>query len=188
MYRLIMRFWPLPEGDIAEGSREELLYHLHIGFYLMLFYPILYSRLLPIPLVRLFYLALGADLGRNVFPPSGTLEDPSFLTIGANTVIGYQSVLCPHLITGKQLSYARIQIGNDVTIGIRATVYGGVVIGDGALIGAGAVIGPHAIVGENAIVKPCSFVKAHMHVPHGETWSGVPATVESFKTPLESRT
>jgi len=186
-YRLIVWLWPLPEGDIGEGSREEFIYHAHLIFYLMLFYSIIHSQILPVPFRRLFCQALGAHLGRNVFP-AGILFDLPFVFIGDDAVIGYQVVLCPHLIIGKRLSHARIQIGKNVTIGIGAVVYGGAVVGDGAIISAGAIIGPHVIVGENAIVKPCSYVKAHTHVPPGEIWSGVPATAEPVKTPLENRT
>jgi acetyltransferase-like isoleucine patch superfamily enzyme len=182
-YRLIIHFWPLPEGEVDEGSREEVVYHLHAIFYLMLFYPLMQSQLLPVPLRRLFYLACGARLGRDTYP-AGSLFDLPFLIIGENTTIGYQAVLCPHLSTGKRLSHARIRIGSNVTIGVGAVIYGGAIVGDGVVISAGAVIGPHAVIGEHAMVRPCSFVKSHTHVPPGETWSGVPAAVEPGKVRL----
>lgn len=47
--------------------------------------------------------------------------------------------------------YKRVTIGNDVWIGARVIVMGGVTIGDGAVIGAGAIVTkdvpPYAIVG-----------------------------------------
>lgn len=47
--------------------------------------------------------------------------------------------------------YKRVEIGNDVWIGFRAIILGGIKIGDGAVIGAGAVVTkdvpPYAIVG-----------------------------------------
>jgi acetyltransferase-like isoleucine patch superfamily enzyme len=182
-YRLIIHFWPLPEGDIDEGSREEMVYHFHLFFHFLPFDPMLHSELLPIPWRRPFYLALGAHLGRNTYP-SGILFDLPLLIIGENTTIGYQAVLCPHLITGKRLSHARIRIGSNATIGAGAMIYGGAVIGDGAIISAGAIVGPYAVIGEHAVVKPCSYVKAHTHVAPGETWSGVPAAVEPAKAQL----
>src|SRR5207302_435303 len=127
--------WPLPEGEIDEDSREEFIFHLHLSFYLILFVPIMHSQLLPVPLRRLFYLALGARLGRDTYP-AGILFDLPFLIIGENTTIGYQAVLCPHLITEKRLSYAKIRIGNNATIGVGAVIYGGAVVGDGAIISA----------------------------------------------------
>jgi carbonic anhydrase/acetyltransferase-like protein (isoleucine patch superfamily) len=149
----------------------------------MLFYPLMHSQLLPVPLRRLFFLACGARLGRDTYP-AGNLFDLPFLVIGEYTTIGYQSVLCPHLSTGKRLSHARIRIGSNVTIGAGAMIYGGAVVGDGAIISAGAILGPYVVVGEHAAVKPCSYVKAHTHVAPGETWSGAPAAVESAKARL----
>ena len=47
--------------------------------------------------------------------------------------------------------FRRVKVGNDVWIGTRAMVMGGVTIGDGAVVGAGAVVTrdvpPYAIVG-----------------------------------------
>lgn len=47
--------------------------------------------------------------------------------------------------------YKRVSVGNDVWIGARVMVMGGVTIGDGAVIGAGAIVTndvpPYAIVG-----------------------------------------
>lgn len=48
-------------------------------------------------------------------------------------------------------NYRKVRIGNDVWIGTRAIIMGGVTIGDGAVIGAGAVVTknvpPYSIVG-----------------------------------------
>ncbi len=48
-------------------------------------------------------------------------------------------------------TFRRVRVGNDVWIGTRAMVMGGVTIGDGAVVGAGAVVTkdvpPYAIVG-----------------------------------------
>ena len=48
-------------------------------------------------------------------------------------------------------NYRKVMVGNDVWIGTRAIIMGGVTIGDGAVIGAGAVVTkdvpPYAIVG-----------------------------------------
>ena len=53
--------------------------------------------------------------------------------------------------TNVTYPFKRVKIGNDVWIGSRAMILGGVTIGDGAVIGAGAVVTkdvpPYAIVG-----------------------------------------
>ena len=45
-----------------------------------------------------------------------------------------------HYFTGQSISKGNVKIGNDVWIGIGATILSGVNIGDGAVIGASAVI------------------------------------------------
>jgi len=57
-----------------------------------------------------------------------------------------------HSWTDKTLfSFEKVSVGNDVWIGERAMIMGGVTIGDGAVVGAGAVVTkdvpPYAIVG-----------------------------------------
>lgn len=51
----------------------------------------------------------------------------------------------------KVVPYEKVTVGNDVWIGTRAMIMGGVTIGDGAVIGAGAVVTkdvpPYAVVG-----------------------------------------
>lgn len=51
----------------------------------------------------------------------------------------------------ERSEFSRTTIGNDVWIGVGATIRGGLVIGDGAIVGAGAVVTkdvpPYAIVG-----------------------------------------
>ena len=65
-------------------------------------------------------------------------------------------------------------VGDDVTIGHRATLHG-CTVGRGALIGMGATIldeariGAHAMVGAGALVTPGSVIE------EGTLWTGVPA-------------
>ncbi len=68
-------------------------------------------------------------------------------TIGSDCTIGHRAML------------HGVVIGNDVLIGMSATVLGGAIIGDGAVVAAGAV------VRENAVIPPRTLV------------AGVPARV-----------
>jgi acetyltransferase-like isoleucine patch superfamily enzyme len=156
IYRLFLCVLPLKEGDIAEHSREEFVFHLYLLFYLILFRPLIESGLLPLPLMRLVYIALGARLGNNTYT-SGFLLDPPLTRIGANTIIGQHALLIAHVIEGKRLAQHRIIIGNNVTVGAHAVIMAGVTIEDNAIIGVGAV------------------VPKGSHVSAGEVWGGVPA-------------
>jgi len=57
MYRLCLRLWPLHEGSAAPGSRAEFAANLNILFYLLLFNSLIRTHVIPLPLMRLVYLA-----------------------------------------------------------------------------------------------------------------------------------
>ncbi|ABA58451.1 Putative glycan acetyltransferase [Nitrosococcus oceani ATCC 19707] len=156
LYRLFLRLMPLQEGEIPEHSRQESIYHIYLLFYLLLFYPIMRSGLPPAPLMRVFYLALGARLGHNTYS-QGIIHDPPFIQVGANTLIGQNTLLIPHVIEGKRLAHYPIQIGNNVTIGANAVLLAGVNVGDDAIVATGAVVPKGTQLGS------------------GEVWGGVPA-------------
>ena len=67
VYRLFLLVMPLREGEVAEHSRDELVANVNILFYLLLFNSLIRTHFLPVPLVRLIYLALGAELGANTY-------------------------------------------------------------------------------------------------------------------------
>lgn len=154
--RALLAFAPLHAGAIEAGSRQEFRYQVYILSYLFLFNALLHCRLIPIPLMRLVYLALGARMGANTHC-AGIMFDPMFVTIGANSLLGEGTLLIPHVIEGTTLAHYSIAIGNDVTIGARALLLAGVTVGDGAIIAANAVV----LKGER--------------IGAGEVWGGIPA-------------
>jgi acetyltransferase-like isoleucine patch superfamily enzyme len=156
VYRIFLRFFPLHEGEIVEGSRTEFAVQVNTLFYLLLFYSLIRTHFLPIPLLRLVYLALGAKLGRNTYS-GGLLMDPPLTFAGDNCIIGHDAVLIAHVIEGSRFALAPVRLGNDVTIGATAVVMAGVTVGDGAIISAGAVVPKGTRIGP------------------GEVWGGVPA-------------
>lgn len=156
LYRLFLALFPLNAGDIPPGSGQEFIYHVHVLFYLLLFYPILRSGIPPAPLMRVLYLALGARLGSNTYS-QGLIHDPIFVEIGHDSVVGQSALLIPHVIEGSRLAHNPIRIGNHVTIGANACVLSDVEIGD------------HAIVATGSVVRKGSRIGAH------EAWGGVPA-------------
>lgn len=155
-YRGWLALRPLPTGDIPPGSAAETTYHVYLLFFLVLFYPITRSGVMPVPLLRLFYQALGGRFGINSYT-SGIVFDPIFVTIGDNSILGQGSVIVPHAIEGLHLSHERVRIGSNVTIGVNAVVLQGCVIEDDAKIGIGAVVAKNT------------------HIGRGEIWLGVPA-------------
>lgn len=155
-YRLFLRLMPFGAGEIEAGSREEFSYHVYLLFYLLLFYPVMRSGAVPVPLMRLVYQALGARLGANTYS-SGIILDPPFIEIGDNTLVGQYALIVPHVIENEKLAHYPVRIGNNVTIGAHSVVLAGVTIGDGALVATGAVVRKGTEIGP------------------GEVWGGVPA-------------
>ncbi len=156
IYRAFLAAFPLRPGEIGSGSQQEFVYHVYILFYLILFYPIMRSGFIPVPLIRVFYLALGARLGANTYS-AGLIDDPSFVEIGDNSIVGQGALLVPHIIEGSKLAHYPIRIGNNVTIGAHAVVLTDVVIGDNAIVATGAIVTKGSRIGA------------------GEVWGGVPA-------------
>jgi hypothetical protein len=65
VYRLFLLALPLPEGEVPEHSRHELVANVNSLFYLLLFNSLICTHFIPVPIQRLIYLALGARLGVN---------------------------------------------------------------------------------------------------------------------------
>lgn len=155
-YRAFLAKFPLAEGPIGKGSREEFIYHIYLLFHLVLFQPLTRSHFVPVPLMKLVYLALGARLGSNSYS-GGALLDPPLTKVGDNCIIGHDAVLFCHAVEGENLSLAPIRLGNNVTIGAKAVVMAGVTIGDGAIVAVNAVVAKGTQIGS------------------GELWAGIPA-------------
>src|SRR6185295_2476697 len=112
---------PLREGEIGLDTRDQLVAHVNILFYLILFNSLIRTHFLPVPLLRLVYLGLGARLGANTYS-AGVILDPPLTHIGANCIIGHDAVLFSHAIEGARLSLGAIRIGDNVTIGATAVI------------------------------------------------------------------
>lgn len=156
LYRIFLKYYPLKEGNVVQGSRDEFGYNVYILFYLLLFYPLTRSHFIPTPLMRLVYLALGCKMGPNTYS-AGAIMDPPLTKLGANTIVGHAAVLVCHTMEGDRLSHGRITVGDNVTIGGFAMIGAGTVIEDGATIVAGSGVYPGT------------------HIGPGEIWAGNPA-------------
>ena len=166
VYRLFLYFLPLREGEIAEGSRDEFAAQVDTLFYLILFYPLIRTHFLPVPLLRLVYQALGTSFGSNSYS-AGAILDPPLTHIGSNSIIGHDAVLFSHAIEGRKFSLGAIRIGDNVTIGAKAIIMSDVAIGDGAIVSAGAVVTKGTCIGA------------------GEIWGGMPAKLLKSPAPAE---
>lgn len=154
--RTFLFFFPLPRGEIRPGTTQEFIYHTNQLFYLVCFYPLLLTQLVPVPAKRVLGKALGATMGANTYC-AGHLMDPALTRFGSNCLVGLNAILTCHSVEGTRLVADPIEVGDNVTIGGYAHIMPGVKIGDGAIVASGAIV-PKGV-----------------HIGAGEIWAGIPA-------------
>lgn len=111
----------------------------------------------PTPINILFYRMMGMKIGRGTQINTTHISDPAMIELGEKVTIGGSAVLVAHYGQAGYLVIAPLKIGDGATIGLRATVMGGVEIG------------------AQAKILPNSVVLPKTKVPAGEIWGGVPA-------------
>jgi hypothetical protein len=99
---------------------------------------------------------MGAVVGKNL-AFSGKVFNADLLELGNNVLIGEDAFLTGHLQHANKFILGKIQIGSDVTIGMRSLILPDVEIGDRVIIASHAV------------------VKIGTKIPPDEIWGGVPA-------------
>ncbi|MFS0559781.1 acyltransferase [Terribacillus sp. 179-K 1B1 HS] len=78
---------------------------------------------------------------------------PERITIGENTIIGYNTTILAHEYLTNEYRLGDVIIGDNVMVGANTTILPGVTIGDGAVISAATLVHrdvpPGAMVGGN---------------------------------------
>ncbi|WP_239616461.1 acyltransferase [Cohnella mopanensis] len=99
---------------------------------------------------------LGMKVGRHTAFALMVMVDvffPERISVGDNSIIGYNSTLLTHEYLIKEYRLGDIRIGSNVMIGANVTILPGVTIGDGAVVAAGSVVhkdvAPNTFVGGN---------------------------------------
>jgi len=111
----------------------------------------------PTPFNILFFRLMGMKIGRGTNINTSNISDPALIELGKHVTIGGSATLCAHYGQGGYLVLSPVRIGDGVTIGLKASVMGGVEIGEGAK------------------VLPHSVVLPKTKIGAGEIWGGVPA-------------
>ena len=94
----------------------------------------------PTPLNTLFYKMMGMKIGKGSHINTTNISDVCMIEIGEKVTIGGSATLIAHYASQGYLIVDKVKIENKVTIGLKATVFGDVEIGEGA------VIAPHEVV------------------------------------------
>ncbi|WP_096156645.1 MULTISPECIES: acyltransferase [Bacillus] len=92
---------------------------------------------------------------------------PEKISVGRNTVIGYNTTILAHEYLIKEYRLGDVVIGDEVLIGANTTILPGVIIGDGAIVSAGTLV--------------------HKDVPAGAFVGGNPMQVIYTKEEMEQR-
>lgn len=138
-------------------SVESLKWFIHNGLTYLVRFTFL-EFVTPSPLSLLFYRMMGMKIGKGAVINTTWISDPSLIELGDKVTLGGSVTIVAHYGQGGLLVVAPVRIGNNCTIGLKATVMGGSTIGDGAKLL------PHSVVLPKTVIPP------------GETWGGVPAT------------
>jgi acetyltransferase-like isoleucine patch superfamily enzyme len=92
---------------------------------------------------------------------------PEKISVGRNTVIGYNTTILAHEYLIKEYRLGPVEIGSEVMIGANSTILPGVTIGDRSIVSAGTLV--------------------HKDVPPGCFVGGNPMRVIYTKEELEER-
>ncbi|OLN23991.1 acetyltransferase [Domibacillus antri] len=100
----------------------------------------------------------GSALAYKVVPD---IMFPEQITIGKNTIIGYNTTILAHEYLTDEYRIGPVVIGDNVMVGANCTVLPGVDIGDGAIVSAMTLVNrdvpPGAFAGGNPmVIKPVS--------------------------------
>ncbi len=155
-FNFLMRAYPKPWRG-PYHSLQTIVWGVHNVFAYLPRYTFL-EFLTPTPFNILFYRLMGMKIGRGVQLNTTNISDPCLIELEDRVTIGGSATLIAHYGQGGFLVLAKVKIGQGATIGLKATIMGGVE------------------VGEYAKILPNSVVLPKTYVPAGETWGGVPAT------------
>ncbi|GEM03916.1 acetyltransferase [Halolactibacillus miurensis] len=103
------------------------------------------ARYTPIlPVKNWFYRTfLGMRVGKQTSFALMVMVDlmfPERITVGNNSIIGYNTTVLTHEYLIKEYRLGHVTIGDEVMIGANCTILPGVTIGDGAIVAAGTVV------------------------------------------------
>ena len=99
---------------------------------------------------RWLYRRLGMQIGRDVsfaWEVTPDLFFPELITVGDNSIIGYNTTILAHEYLLREWRTGPVQIGRDVTIGANCTILPGIVIGDGAVVSAMSLVNKDVLPG-----------------------------------------
>lgn len=151
IFRLKLGAWRGPYYSLPA-----IKWYIHNGLTYLVRYTFM-EFITPTPFNLFFFRRMGMKIGNGTIINTTHLSDPSLVEMGEKVTLGGSVTIVAHYGQGGFLVLAPVKIGNKVTIGLRAVIMGGTVIGDDAKILPNSVVMPKTVI------------------PAGEIWGGVPA-------------
>lgn len=111
------------------------------------------------------YRFIGVRIGAFAAPGLGATLDiffPGLISVGENTIIGYNTVILAHEFLRDELRTGPVVIGRDVVIGANCTILPGVVVGDGAVVSAHSLVNADVAAGALVGGVPARLLRANM--------------------------
>lgn len=96
----------------------------------------------PTPMNKLFYQMMGMKIGKGSMINTSNISDPCLIEIGDYVTIGGSASLVAHYGQKGVLIIEKLVIKDKATIGLKASLFGDVVVGEGALVKAHEVVMP----------------------------------------------
>ena len=118
------------------------------------------------PILTWYLRAMGCRIGNNVVI-HGSISGFDLVEIGDGCMLNGGSSISASTIEGGMISFRRVKLGDDVTLGTKAMVQEGVTIGDNAILDHMCCVAPNQVVGSN------------------EKWVGSPAEFDGMVPPPE---
>lgn len=103
----------------------------------------------PTPLTTLFYRMMGMKIGKGTMINTTNISDPCLIKIGNYTTIGGSATIIAHYGMKGFLIVDQVEIGDEVVLGLKSTVFGNVRIEDRAQVGPHEVVLPKSVVTAN---------------------------------------
>jgi acetyltransferase-like isoleucine patch superfamily enzyme len=155
VFNFLFRAYPVPHRG-PYFSVEFLSWYIHNGLTYLVRYTFI-EFITPTPLNLFFFRAMGMKIGRNSQINSSNISDPALIELGDRVTVGGSATITAHYGQQGFLVLSPTKIGNNVTLGMKCTIMGGVTIGN------------------DVKILPNSVVLPKTTIPNGEIWGGVPA-------------
>lgn len=102
-------------------------------------------------LLKTYFKFMGLKAGKNCVIQSIRISDFDLISIGDNSLIGFDAVINGHAIDGNYILRDKVKIGSNVVIGQFSIISPGVIIEDNVVLGANSFVPKKTLLAANKI-------------------------------------